>query len=284
MYGIVHMPDGQEAAAAAALDQMFEIKLDAQSAFVMDVASGAVLFSKNPEVQLPLASVTKIMLALAVSDVFSAQDIISIPEDALVAYGDSGLSVGERWRTQDLIDFTLVRSSNDGAEALALRAAPKLPDDGSRGSMRTVGYMNALANELGLTKTYFLNASGLDESVSMAGAYGSSEDIAKLLAHIIVNKPGLLAGTARDGMLLTNESGTNYTALNTNEALGAIPGLIAGKTGYTDLAGGNLAVAFDAGLGQPIVAVVLASSRDGRFEDMKKLVEATRSFLQEASN
>jgi len=57
--------------------------------------------------------------------------------------------------------------------------------------------------------------------------------------------------------------------------LGAIPGIIMGKTGYTDLAGGNLAVVFDAGVGHPVVAVVMGSTQDGRFSDMKQLVSAS---------
>jgi D-alanyl-D-alanine carboxypeptidase len=50
--------------------------------------------------------------------------------------------------------------------------------------------------------------------------------------------------------------------------------LIASKTGYTDLAGGNLAVAFDAGVNRPIVIAVLGSSREERFSDVEKLASA----------
>jgi D-alanyl-D-alanine carboxypeptidase len=63
---------------------------------------------------------------------------------------------------------------------------------------------------------------------------------------------------------------------NTNEALEHLPGLIASKTGYTDLAGGNLAIVFDKGIGHHFVAVVLGSSRQGRFSDMRALMEAVR--------
>ena len=79
--------------------------------------------------------------------------------------------------------------------------------------------------------------------------------------------------------MLTDENGNKASAFNTNEALGAIPGLIMGKTGYTDLAGGNLAVVFDVGLSHPVIAVVLGSTIDGRFTDMKQIVPAARKAV-----
>ena len=56
-----------------------------------------------------------------------------------------------------------------------------------------------------------------------------------------------------------------------------------GKTGYTDLAGGNLAVVFDVGPVHPVIAVVLHSTQLGRFDDMKKLVAATQEAVAEGS-
>jgi len=58
---------------------------------------------------------------------------------------------------------------------------------------------------------------------------------------------------------------------NTNEDVAIIPGLIASKTGYTTLAGGNLGIVFDASLGHPIVAVTLGSTREDRFTDIRLL-------------
>ena len=69
------------------------------------------------------------------------------------------------------------------------------------------------------------------------------------------------------------------SAFNTNEALGELPGLIMGKTGITDLAGGNLGIVFEVSPNHPVVAVVLGSTRDGRFEDMKKLVARTQETI-----
>ena len=67
---------------------------------------------------------------------------------------------------------------------------------------------------------------------------------------------------------------------NTDELVNEIPGLIAGKTGYSDLAGGNLAVIFDAGFDHPLAVVVLGSTSEGRFNDVKQLVAAAVKYCQ----
>ena len=104
--------------------------------------------------------------------------------------------------------------------------------------------------------------------------------MATLFAYAASAQPSLFSGTAQNGLLLNDAYGNGrVTASNTNDAQGAIPGLIMGKTGLTDLAGGNLAVVFDVGLAHPMVAVVLGSTESGRFEDVQKLVVAARKAL-----
>jgi D-alanyl-D-alanine carboxypeptidase len=76
-----------------------------------------------------------------------------------------------------------------------------------------------------------------------------------------------------------SEDGFIHTAENTNKQVYSFPGLLGSKTGYTDYAGGNLAVVFDAGLNHPIAVVVLGSSLDGRFTDVRKLVDATAEYM-----
>jgi D-alanyl-D-alanine carboxypeptidase len=134
--------------------------------------------------------------------------------------------------------------------------------------------MNNLAQALGLSATYFLNVHGLDESETQAGAYGSARDIAKLFAYAVQTAPSVFENTSRADIRLS-EQNASTAAINTNEALPEIPGVVMGKTGFTDLAGGNLAVLFEAGLSERIVVVVLGSTRQGRFSDVQTLVDAT---------
>jgi len=67
----------------------------------------------------------------------------------------------------------------------------------------------------------------------------------------------------------------SYFANNTNIFVDKIPNLIASKTGFTDLAGGNLVIAFNADINRPIIISVLGSTEEGRFTDVLQLIEAT---------
>ncbi len=154
-----------------------------------------------------------------------------------------------------LINTTLMQSSNEAASALALMDS------------NFINLMNQKAKELNLNQTYFLNGTGLDISKNLSGGYGSAKDIAKLLIYAVANNPHLFEATTINSTVNTNPYATTTTEL------------IASKTGFTDLAGGNLAVVFDAGLDHPIIAVVLGSSKEGRFKDIQKLIETTFKYL-----
>ena len=128
----------------------------ARAAIIYDITRDTILFEKNASAQLPLASLTKVLLALVAARELPADAIVLITAEALVPEGDTGFRVGERWKLQDLLDATLIPSSNDGAEALALKIG-----DGS--VARAVSIMNIFARDIGLRNTYFLNPTGLDE-------------------------------------------------------------------------------------------------------------------------
>ncbi|HWO07230.1 MAG TPA: serine hydrolase [Candidatus Paceibacterota bacterium] len=275
-------PSSQVAAAEAVDASPFDdIEIAARAAYVYDAADGKELYAKNASQQLPLASITKVMLVLAVSEVLPLDGTVSISQAATIK-GGGGLTWGEVWRVRDLIDYTLITSSNTGAEALAeaadapLRAKYAAAPSGGAAVWR----MNALAQEFELESTYFINVSGLDESATQAGALGSARDTALLFARA-VERPELFAGTTRTNAALMPLNFPGRIAENTNNALSDIPGLLMGKTGTTDLAGENLAVVFEAENGHPIVVVVLGSpAPNGRYDDMKKLVEAAKGAVR----
>lgn len=262
-----------------------DLSLRADSAIVIDAVTGDVLFTKSPDAQLPLASLTKLMTAYVADRTIPANSPVTVSRDAIAVSGNNGLLVQERWPAHALLDFTLVASSNDGAHALAAAAGQSL--NTARSSSTSiepfVNAMNRTASELGLRQTYFLNPTGLDMSHELSGSYGSARDVAKLLRAIVQSDASLISAT-QDPFQHIASFHRIHTATNTNSTVGDIPGLIGGKTGYTDLAGGNLATVFDVGLGHPVIAVVLHSSRAGRFEDMQQLVRATYTLVNEQSN
>jgi D-alanyl-D-alanine carboxypeptidase (penicillin-binding protein 5/6) len=269
-------------AAAVATPNSFEgISLIGKSAIVVDLATGHTLFERNADTQLPLASITKVPLMLVVSSVLNPSSSITIPYDTAPIGSSERLGAGEVWPLKDVIKFTLVISSNEGAEILAAAAnsAVRAKYPQAPAAHATLWRMNDLMRELGLTHTYFLNVSGLDESATQSGAYGTAREVARIFAYAASTSPQTFSATTKGDLLLSNTEGDTTSAYNTNEALGEIPGLIMGKTGYTDLAGGNLAVVFDVGLAHPVVAVVLGSTQEGRFTDMKTLVARARDAV-----
>jgi serine-type D-Ala-D-Ala carboxypeptidase (penicillin-binding protein 5/6) len=256
------------------------INLEAKAAVVWDVVNNRELFSKNPDEPLPLASLTKVMTAVTTDGKLDDDQKIKITKEDLAPEGDSGLVVGDIWRAGDLRDFTLITSSNDGACALAAVAEANLNNPPNIISTSTdlqaefVKKMNETATQIGLVNSKFFNENGLDESADRGGAYGSAKDMARLFEYTLKNYPQILEATRYKNLQFTSAE-KKYSAENTNTIIDKIPGLIASKTGYTDLAGGNLVIAFDAGLGRPIIISVLGSSEEGRFSDVIQLVEAT---------
>lgn len=257
------------------------ISLTAKSAIVVDLNTGEVLYQKSPDQKLPLASITKLMTALLASEISEDGAVVSISDAAVSQSGDSGLQAGDRFSLNNLIDFILPTSSNDGAFALAASAGRALDPDAPAEAF--VEAMNIRARELGLSNTSFRNPTGLDLTEDEAGAYGTARDVAKLLQYIVENEPGLLEETTKSDAAYSDLSGAVHQSSNTNPVVDAIPGLIGSKTGYTTLSGGNLAIAWNVGVNHPVVAVVLSSSHSGRFTDVLHLVEASQAHFSALS-
>lgn len=256
-----------------------EIRINAETAYVWDVQTQRALYKKDENKQVPLASITKLMTALVAHELLSESADIAIIDQAIKQDGDSGLLAGETFERVTLSDLVLMVSSNDGAYALASAAGATLQKDDPASAF--VHAMNIRADELSLHDTYYKNPTGLDISEEEGGAYGSAKDMAFLMEHIVVHQPEILAATTDSQSQMYSEDGISHEAVNTNYYVDEIPGLLGSKTGYTDLAGGNLIIAFDAGLNRPIVISVLGSSRQGRFSDVLTLVKEAQRYVSQ---
>ncbi len=246
--------------------------LTAQSAVVYDPGTNRILYAKEANVQRPLASLTKLMAAAAVLSAQKENRAVTITREDIAPEGDWDLRVGESWPLYDLVKLGLVASSNDAMAAAAASVGGSLIDT-----------MNQAAKNLGLSHTYFLNPTGLDEDLETAGAYGSAHDMALLTATFLQEFPDFFEATAQEGGI-TIQNGDHLIYANaTTEPLHALPGLIGAKTGYTDLAGGNLVAAVDIEVGRPLIIAVLGSTREGRFTDVETLVQALRGTLVASS-
>ncbi|MCI0597694.1 serine hydrolase [Candidatus Parcubacteria bacterium] len=260
----------KEVVPVAPLPTAFDnIELSAQAAIVYDLITGEVLYEKNAQAQLPLASLTKLLTLYVAVDALSLKTPIPMTAQAIASEGDNGFIAGEMFTLEDLAKLALVGSSNDAAAAIAEAAAE------ARHATNGTALLAGAAAALGLSQTYALNGTGLDENDALSGAYGSAHDIAILAGEFLKRAPDIAKASLSASVTATSRNGFSYTLQNTNPEALSIPGLLLSKTGYTDLAGGNLAVVFDAGIAHPIAIVVLGSTKDDRFLDVNTLVRAT---------
>ncbi len=245
-----------------------DIPLEAKAAIVYDLATRETLYEKNADAQLPLASLTKLLTVYAALAVLSPETPITIPESAESVDGTRTFSVGQTFSLTDLSRLTLTASLNDGAAAIAYATAER--ENRSQGEM-----LAGAVAALNLSQTYAVNGSGLDVNATISGSYGSARDVARLAGAIVEKAPAIARATALGSAQAVSAGGTSFSVKNTAPIVGSIQRLLLSKTGYTDLAGGNLALVFDVGIRHPIAVVVLGSSFKSRFTDGTALVAAT---------
>lgn len=237
----------------------------AKAATVMDWRTGRLLFEKNPDLVLPIASMTKLMTVLVALDSgIDFGDFLEIsPADQ--RQGDiSVLIPGEKVRIGDLFRLTLIASSNDAAAALA-RSTGLSEED-------FVRRMNEKALELGMDRAVFTDPTGLDAG-NMATARGMT-----LLIREALNRPEIGAAVVSRDHAFTPEGGTERRIRNTDLLLDSFLNrppyvFLGGKTGFLNEAGYCFGAGAANGGGDKVVAVVLGSAtRDDRFKEVKALL------------
>jgi D-alanyl-D-alanine carboxypeptidase len=247
------------------------VSLIGKAAIVYDLTNGQTLYAQNANAQLPLASITKLLTLYAATSVLSPNSTVQMTPLAVSQDGDAaddGFSAGETFKFEDLARLTLAASSNDGAEAIAEAA-------NAERSTNTVSLLASAATSVGLTNTYAVNATGLDESTVQSGGYGSAHDIAVLAGSLLKKAPDIAEATTLPSVSINSEQGVTHSFANTDVDVTHYPNLLLSKTGYTDLAGGNLVIVYDTAINHPVAIVVLGSTENGRFTDVTQLVDAT---------
>ncbi len=200
-----------------------ELAVSAKAAILMHADSGRVLYEKNADERMLIASTTKIMTAIVVLEHCELDDLVEVDSRSAGIEGSSMyLKAGESYTVEDLLYGLLLVSGNDAASALALHVADSMEEFAE--------LMNAKAAELGLTESSFKNAHGLDEE----GHYSTARDMAKLAAYCIGNEDfARIAGTV-------SHTVGEQTLVNHNRLLREYDGCLGLKTGYTMAAGRTL--------------------------------------------
>ncbi|MES2409063.1 MAG: serine hydrolase [Patescibacteria group bacterium] len=258
----------------AKIDHFANLQLKAKAVYVFDEKENKVLFEKNSHSPLPLASITKLMSLHCSLQHLDKESYVEVP-DRVYAFNDGATSTGafEEWKTRDLAIYTLITSSNTGAETLAKYAG---------GEDKVIDCMNTEALKLDLFDTKFDSVTGLDIDIGagIAGAYGSAENVVTMLRNIYINDTDIISKTVFPDYEIKSKNGRIHKAVNTNIVAQKMTGFLASKTGLTDLAGGNITYIMDAGLNHKIFVALLGSTEDERFTDALIINDAViKSFL-----
>ncbi len=235
-----------------------------QHVVAYDVNTGTIVYEKNADDVVPLASLTKIMTAIVVAEFIPENEEIYISERALREEGDNGLIPGSYWNRNSLLTLMLVESSNDAAFAFAEYFEMR--------NENLVEKMNEKAILLDLLSLHFTSSNGLDHN-KIAGGEGSARDVAHLLAYAWTVHSEIFGFTTLEHVSILSYDTNIETLKNTNKSIAKIPGRVLSKTGMTEMAGGNLGVIVEKGLLHPFVVVVLGSTEQGRFSDVETIVE-----------
>lgn len=219
--------------------------ISAGAAFLLDTSTGDVLFEKNADLQMPMASTTKIMTAILTLENASPEERVVISERAS-STGESSawLERGEELTVDQLLHALMVQSANDAAVALAEHVAGSVED--------FVVLMNRKAEELGAQHTRFANPHGLDQP----GHYTTARDLAAIAAYAMRNTAFREIVTSDDYEIPWPGHPFPRVMDNHNKFLRMYPGATGVKTGYT-LGAGKCLVASAEREGRELISVIL---------------------------
>jgi D-alanyl-D-alanine carboxypeptidase (penicillin-binding protein 5/6) len=245
----------QEEDAGVALDAP---KLQAKAWALTDADTGLYLAGKNPDERLPIASTTKVMVALvALEEGVDLDEEVVIPEEAErfvgFTYSNVGLIASERVSVRDLLVASLVPSGTEAVYTLAQHLG-----DGS--VERFVEKMNAKASEMGLENTHFEDPAGLDAR----GHYSSARDLATI-TRAAMEYPVFADIVDIEEATIKTQS-REIEVFNTNNLLYTYPDATGVKTGTSPEAGPSRVASAEGGE-ESCIAVVLGARNDQyRFE------------------
>ncbi len=224
--------------------------VSAESAILIDATYGVVLYEKNADAILPMASTTKIMTALTALSSMDPQTRITISPEAIGVEGSSIYLVeGEVLTLEELLYALLLESANDAAVAIALAI------DGSVEAF--ADRMNRMARDLGLQNTHFENPHGLDGETH----YTTAHELAIITKRAMQSELFCTMIATKKKTISHPAEGQARLLCNHNRLLSSYEGAIGVKTGYTKKSGRCLVSAAERD-GVRLIAVTLNAPND----------------------
>ncbi len=255
--------------------------VQAKAVYCVNLTSQKTLVAHNPDQQLPIASLTKLVTAMVVLEKMPLHRKVRVPEQIRkVPKSIADLKPGDMVSVSDLLHGLLIASANDCAETLAA-AYPG-------GRKAFIGAMNRKARSMGVQQTVFHTPSGLDEKivtkkdgkkvVQVRSNVSTAREMARIARIAFENKTIRAICLKRHYRLASTLSKQGYEVKNTNKLLTDSLPVQGGKTGFTVRAGHCLASKFTP-RGSVLLIVVLGSP--DQFRDTRlvyhKALHATKN-------
>ena len=242
-----------------------DVDISSKSGILMDYASGEILFEKNAETHLPVASMVKMMTILIALEEYDANNVtldtmISTTENAS-GMGGSQVFIDPyvEYSFEDLLKSVIMASANDASVALAEYF------NGNEKSF--VNRMNKRAKELGMTNTNYVNSTGLPAPEQYSCAKDSAILMREILKHDLYhNYSSIWMDT------LTHPSGRETELVNTNKLIRYFEGCDGGKTGSTNEAGCCLTASAKRNDMRLISVIIGAENSKTRFNESSLLL------------
>ena len=232
---------------------------------LMETSQNKILYSKNENEKLPMASTTKILTTIVViENCQNIDEVIVVPKSATLVEGSSVyLRAGESISIRDLLYGLMLRSGNDCAETLALHIGGSLEN--------FANMMNETATKIGALDRHFVTPHGLDSREH----YTTALDLAKITSYALKNPDFKQIVSTKMHKTTPTENSKPRTFINKNKLLSSMEGAIGVKTGYTKKSGRCLVSACERD-GMQVVCVVLNCRP--MFEESEELIE--RAFKE----
>lgn len=227
---------------------IFTKNISAKAATLYEPTSKKIIYSKNGEERLPMASTTKIMTAMVVVDNCNTMETVIIGPESVGVEGSSAyLSEGDEYTVLELLYALMLQSANDAATALAYFVAGGISEFSEM--------MNRKANDLGLENTHFTNPHGLDAE----DHYTTSNDLAIMSAELLENE--ILREIVSTYKKTFTYDERTRTYINHNKLLRLYADAAGVKTGFTKRSGRCLVGAAERD-GMTFISVTLDAPSD----------------------
>lgn len=227
------MDPGKGSAESASQTEQ-KIELYAKGAALIDGESGRLLYGKEEDVPLPMASTTKIMTCILALEYGELNQICEVSQAAASQPKVKlGMQTGDRFYLKDLLYSLMLESHNDTAVCVAEAVAGNVKE--------FTAWMNKKADEIGCMQTHFVTPNGLDGEDEMGSHHTTPRELALILRYCLEQSP-----KAQDFLSITQASSYHFSDVNEerqydcrnhNALLTVLDGALSGKTGFTAKAG-----------------------------------------------